>query len=215
MAFVDTTKLVDRTMLSILEVSPTEMIAERLERAYRLRRPNRRIPPASVRVWEAVAATLVELHQGDPSLPLDPEFYVAMQVSGRRLARPWALTRAEAVRRYRRGIRRLVRSLRRELRTEVRRAEVELEAGRSVASVVLGQDRRFSSLGRYIVARRAGRIDLAERFRAAAQDQHRAAPLYRAACRGLIPASAYPAQDVPPFLRPRPRPDPLAAYQLN
>ena len=37
--------------------------------------------------------------------------------------------------------------------------------------------------------------DLAKRFHSQAEDQHLSCPLYRQACRRLIPAPAYPVQD--------------------
>ena len=59
----------------------------------------------------------------------------------------------------------------------------------------LERTRRVSALGRYVAAVRAGRPDLAAAVRDEAQQQHRSCPLYRLACDGLIPETAYPAPD--------------------
>ena len=53
-------------------------------------------------------------------------------------------------------------------------------------------------LGRYIVARRAGRADLAAAFVADVRAQHGSCPLYRSACLAFLPADQYPAADLRP-----------------
>jgi hypothetical protein len=149
-------------------------------------------------VWSAAARRLVALHRTDPTLPLDPELYVVAQDDGPGIGLdPWKeLSRSEAVRRYRRLVARIVRSLRDELRGEVRAAERKLRAGEPLAHLLASLSPRFSALGRFIVASRAGRTDLAELFIPAARTQHRACPLYRRACQGLIPDEDYPVFDL-------------------
>lgn len=172
------------------------LLAGRIEGAYLRRFPRLRREYAQSPVWNSAAARLVELHRGDPTYPLDPELFVAVQDGSRVGADPWKdLARPEAVRRYRRRIDRIVRRLGQELRAEVRRAERLLHAGRPLGELLASLSDRFSPLGRYAVAYRAGRPDLAELFIAAARQQHRGCPLYRQACGGLIPAEAYPIFD--------------------
>jgi hypothetical protein len=67
---------------------------------------------------------------------------------------------------------------------------------RDIASVLFADDDRLSALGRMIVAWRAGRADLADRFAAAAAAQSRSCPLYRLACLALLPSDLYPAESL-------------------
>ena len=194
-----------------------EVVAERIERAYLRRRPQWRGVGVPARVWADAAATLMELHRGDPAIPLDPELYVAAQPAGAVLADPWAeLTRPASVRRYVRHVRRIVRTLRRELRDELGRARVRLARGLDPEAVLFGRDRALSPLGRYIAAHRADRPDLAERLRAAARAQHWACPLYRPACHGLIDPGCYPVVELLPGVPAHGRPAHAAApFSLN
>lgn len=174
-------------------------LAARIESAYLRRRPrhaSRGIDPC---VWTAAASHLVELHRGDPGLPVDPELFVAAQDGESFTGDPWHdLTRAAAVRRYRASLRRIVKQLRAELRDEVRHGERRLRRGTSIDALLSQRDDRLSPLGRYILACRLDRMDLASRHQSAARSQHRACPLYRAAAAGLLPASkAYPVLEGP------------------
>jgi hypothetical protein len=89
----------------------------------------------------------------------------------------------------------IVRVLRRELAVEVRYAEARVAAGRSVSKVLSVRSRRISPMGCYIVAQRAGRAMLADRFRAAAVEQHAGCPLYRQASQKLLPPELYPVEE--------------------
>jgi hypothetical protein len=174
-------------------------LAARIERAYRLRRTGWYRGYSTARVWSTAAAILVQLHQEDPTLPLDPELYVAVQpVCGPDAGfdDPWVrLTQAAAVRRYRRRVHEMIRSLRTELRSEVRFAERRISGGETIGKVLLSSHQRLSPLGCYIVAIRAERSDLGERFRLEAVKQHRSCPLYRAASRQLLPPQFYPVRE--------------------
>ena len=90
-------------------------LAERIERAYRRRHSGWFRGCSTERVWSAAAAILVQLHQEDPTLPLDPELYVAVQpiaAPGAAFDDPWVgLTQAAAARRYRKRVREMVRGL--------------------------------------------------------------------------------------------------------
>ncbi len=113
------------------------------------------------------------------------------------LSDPWTeLAHPESARRYRSGVRRIVRQLRAELKRELVAAERSIREGREIGGVLGRKNRRLSSLGAYILAQRAGRIDLAERFAAAAAAQHRSCPLYRAASLAFIPADSYPDENL-------------------
>ena len=157
-----------------------EGLAERIERAYRLRRSGWYRGCSGAGVWSTAAAILVQLHQDDPDLPLDPELYVAVQLAGATFDDPWVgLTEAAAALRYRARVREMIRGLRAELRAEVRFAELRVNGGEAIGKLLEAPTKRLSPLGCYIVALRAGCIDLGERFRLAAVRQHRSCPLYR------------------------------------
>jgi len=177
-------------------------LAERIERAYRLRRSGWYRGCSTAGVWSTAAAILVQLHQEDPTLPLDPELYVAVQpvsTSGTGFDDPWVgLTQAAAARRYRRRVREMIRDLRAELRAEVRFAERRISRGEAIGKVLLSPHQRLSPLGCYIVTIRAERVDLGERFRLEAVEQHRSCPLYRAASRQLLPPDFYPVRERSP-----------------
>jgi hypothetical protein len=173
-----------------------EVLAERIERAYRLRRAGWYRGCASAGVWSTAAALLVQLHQDDPTLPVDPELYVAVQPEGAPFDDPWmALTQPSAARRYRTRVREMIRALRSELRAEVRFAERRIGRGEAIAHVLNTPTQRLSPLGCYIVAYRAGRAALGEQFRVGAVEQHQSCPLYRAASLHLIPPESYPGRE--------------------
>ena len=83
--------------------------------------------------------------------------------------------------------------LRAELTREIRHAEGRIGKGQPVANVLLARDRRLSPLGRYLVALRAGRPALAERFLRGAVKQHQACPLYKPAASAFLPDDLYPS----------------------
>ena len=174
-------------------------LADRIERAYRRTRPQWRPGCCNPGVWSAAAAALIQINRDDPAIPIDPELFVASQPGALPLDDPWLLlTPGKAARRYRRRVQQIVRRLRKELRGEVSQAEGRLHLGLPIEVAIQSWPDRLSPLGRFIVATRAGRPDLAGPWRAAAQDQHRSCPLYRQACRGLLPDGAYPAADPEP-----------------
>jgi hypothetical protein len=191
-----------RRSTRLTNVLPTyevlDHLAERVEQAYGLRRPRWFRGCSTSRVWSTAAARLWEAHAGDPvRIPLDPELFVASQPIAAPLSDPWTeLAHPEAVRRYQTTVRRIVRELRSELKREVGAAERSIRQGREIGSVLARKNRRLSSLGAYILARRAGRNDLAERFAAAAAAQHRSCPLYRAASLAFIPNEFYPDENL-------------------
>ena len=170
-----------------------EILADRIEGAYRRRLTGDR-PVIEAWVWTAAAVQLLRLHRSDPIMPLDPELYVAAQVVKRGTSDPKALlARPGSIRRYRRRVHRIIQQLRGELRAEARRYDVLIRLGRSPEAVLLSKGKRaLSPLGSYIIARRIGRHDLAERLRSSAAIQHHACPLYRQACLDLLPVETYP-----------------------
>jgi hypothetical protein len=173
-------------------------LADRIERAYSLRRPHWFRGGSTRRVWSAAALRLLQAHLEDPRLPLDSELFVASQPITGSLSDPWTeLVQPEAARRYRLQIHRIIRRLRSELRREVALAERSIRQNQAADYTSLARNRRLSPLGCYIAAQRAGRFDLARRFVAAAADQHRSCPLYEAASVDLLPAEHYPVIDAP------------------
>jgi hypothetical protein len=167
-------------------------LAERIEQAFSRRYPDWTTVRTSSGVWEAAAAGLMMLNRNIPSVPLDPELFVKVQPQ-RKWADPWVdLVQESALRRYRRQVRRIVSHLRSEIKEEVRSAERKLRSGALLPEVLSDSSGRISALGRYVIARRAGQDDLAERLRPEAERQHRSCPLYRQACRFLLPDNTYP-----------------------
>lgn len=168
-------------------------LAERIERAYRRRRPEWNGSCSSARVWDAAAEALLAVHGREQSMPLDPELYVASQPIESTYPDPWKdLTEPVAMERYRARVRSIVRRLRAELSREVKFAELQIGLGQPVAKVLCSKSRRLSPLGRFVVAHRAGRIQLAGRFLPGAMLQHESCPLYRQACQRLLPEGRYP-----------------------
>ena len=170
-----------------------DRLAERIERAYRLRRPRWQPAGTSPGAWAVAASMLSRLHQENPDVPLDPELFVAAQQNNPAFPDPWVeLTQPDACRRYAAHVRRIVRGLRAELAREVARAERRVAGGESVQEVLTSKDRYLSAMGRFIAAQRAGRPSLAARFRRETIEQHRSCPLYRLACSELLPPGTYP-----------------------
>lgn len=167
-------------------------VAGRIEQAFRLRHPDWSPARSSPGAWAAAAAGLLMMHRAAPTVPIDPEMFVAVQPS-RAWSDPWAdLAEGPAFRRYRRHVRAVVAQLREEIRGEVRAAERRLRRGASLEAVLSDLGGALSPLGRYAVALRAGDDGLAERHRPEAERQHRSCPLYRQACRAILPDDAYP-----------------------
>jgi hypothetical protein len=183
------------------DVLPTQDVidhlADRIERAYALRRAQWWRTCSHRGVWTAAALRLWQAHVENPELPLDSELFVASQPISSALSDPWSeLTQPEAARRYRSQIQRIIRRLRAELKREVELAEQTIREDREIRATVLVKNSRLSPLGCYIAAHRSGRADLAGRFAAAAVEQHRSCPLYQQASAALLPVELYPITNV-------------------
>jgi glutathione S-transferase len=154
---------------------------------------------STARVWTAAALVLLQIHKEHPEVPMDPELFVASQAFDAGVVDAWGdLASPAAGEAYRRRVREIVRRLERELGREVERAERRIRGGRELHQVLCVRDPRLSPLGRYIVARRAGRADLASAFVADVRAQHGSCPLYRSACLAVLPADQYPTIDLRP-----------------
>ncbi len=176
-----------------------DRLAERIERAFTLRRSNWYRGCSTSRIWSAAAAILWEVHSKDSSIPLDPELFVASQPLSAAFADPWTcLAQPEAGHRYRQSVRRIIRRLRAELKRELRRAQGLLRQGRALSMIIGSRDGRLSPLGLYIAMHQADRPDLAGRLRAGAIEQHHCCPLYRSACLAFLPAELYPMKATSP-----------------
>jgi hypothetical protein len=172
-----------------------ELLAKRIERAYGLHRHGWNPGCSTPRVWGLAASTLIEAHRADPTLPLDPELYVASQTRVGSFADPWKeLTQPSSVRRYRFRVRRIIRALKDELCGEVQRAERLVGRGTAIEDILLEESRYLSPLGRFIAAQRAGRYDLAKQLFQGAAHQHRSCPLYREASHFLLSPELYPVE---------------------
>jgi hypothetical protein len=168
-------------------------LADRIERAYILRRPHWCRACSTRRVWSAAALRLWQAHVDDPRLPLDCELFVASQTITPALSDPWSeLAQPEAAVRYRSRVLWIIRRLRAELKREIRLAERRIQEHDGIRAVALSPTSRLSPLGCYIAAQRAGLTELAERFTAAAAQQHCSCPLYRSASIPLLRADLYP-----------------------
>ncbi len=175
-----------------------EHLADRIERAYALRRDGWYRGCSTRRVWSAAALCLWQAKVDDPALPLDSELFVASQPLSESASDPWIdLAQPEAGRRYRRQVRRIIKRLRAELAREVRLAERRMEHP-DVTPSVLSRDPRLSPMGCYIAAHRTGRTEWAGHFANGAVRQHHGCPLYQTATLSLLPADRYPLAESPP-----------------
>ncbi|WP_076345853.1 hypothetical protein [Paludisphaera borealis] len=151
---------------------------------------------STARVWTAAALVLSQVHRDHPEVPMDPELFVAAQSFDSGVVDAWSdLASPAAADAYRKRVRGIVRQLERELRREIDHAERLIRNGRPVRGVLCDRDARLSPLGRYIVARRAVRLDLAAQFETDVFAQHRSCPLYRSACLAFLPAEQYPVDE--------------------
>ncbi len=172
-------------------------IALRIERAYCRKYSYWFSATVAQGVWEFAANRLLESCSDKLSLPIDPEFYVAVQKRSRFIPDPWVeLTQERSLIRYRKAMKKIIVKLRRELTEEVTRGECRLLRGVDLDVVLQTEGSRISPLSRYILARRAGRIDLSIVHHAAALSQHRSCPLYRLAARSLLQGHEYPAPGI-------------------
>jgi len=177
----------------IFTLDVVERLSGRIRAAYVRQLPWWDPGEASGSVWTAAASTLIGAHRDDPRLPLDPELFAASRPRYSTVADPWGdLTGERAVRRYRRRVARIVRQLRRELIHDLKRIQARERRGQTLTEVVCDRDPSISALGRYVAAVREGRFELVSGLRPAALHQHQSCPLYRLACRSLIPEATYP-----------------------
>jgi hypothetical protein len=188
----------DLFAIGVKDVLPTqeliEHLAERIERAYALRRQSWSRGCSTRRLWSAAALRLWQAHVDDPRLPLDCELYVASQPINESLSDPWSeLAQPSAARRFRDRVVRIVGRLRRELAREVRLAERLIRKEGAIGLSAMPPSHRISPLGYYIAAQRAGLPGLADRFAAGAAEQHRSCPLYQNASIAFLSADLYPA----------------------
>lgn len=182
-----------------------KQLASRIEQGYRRRYPRWQPVGMTIQPWETSAARLIAAVGLKASIPVDPELLVAAQPRVNGPHDPWAeLASEQAIRRYFRAVRRIVGQLREELRQEVRVAERRMLRGISLDQLLDGGNARISPLTGYLLALRAGRDDLADRLRPAAESQHRACPLYRLAARYLISVPCYPIPGDPGFAQASP-----------
>lgn len=176
-----------------------DQLAKRIERAYFHHYSANLRDWSGSGVWEIAASNLLELHRDTPGLPLDPELFVASQLSAVRCDDPWSLlTKPKSRDRYRLRVRQIIRNLRRELRRELLNAERRLAIGIPLETILEMPCRFFSPLGKYILAHRADRPDLADAWWTEAREQHRCCPLYVNACEGLLGPGLYPVLDLLP-----------------
>ncbi|WP_435007903.1 hypothetical protein P12x_005167 [Tundrisphaera lichenicola] len=170
-----------------------EVLADRIERAYRRRYPNWNSIGLTPGVWESAATRLLEASDFKPTIPIDPELFVAVQSVDHSRPDPWSeLTQERSLGRYLRALERIVGQLRQELIREVRRAESRLLRGMTLDELVESGAKGISPLALYILTHRAGRHDLSVRLANEAVEQHRSCPLYLQASRSLLPNHAYP-----------------------
>ncbi|WP_435016822.1 hypothetical protein TA3x_004401 [Tundrisphaera sp. TA3] len=191
-----------------------EQLAERIQQAYRRRYPRWNSIGITPGAWEVAAARMISTVGTGGSIPVDPELFIAAQPQVADAHDPWAeLAQEGSVRRYLKAVKRIVGQLRQELRQEVRIAEQKMLRGTTLDQLLASEQASISPLTRYILAHRAGRVDLSSRFRAAAENQHRSCPLYRQAARILLPDPSYP---IPDASDPMPTPPISAlAFSLN
>ena len=172
-----------------------DRLAGRIERAFTLRCSNWNRGCSTSRIWSAAAAILWQAQSEDPTIPLDPELFVASQPLTASFADPWSsLAQPEAGHRYKQRVRRIIRGLRNELKREIQLVEKLLRQGRALSTIIGSRNTRLSPLGLYIAAHRAARPDLAGRLRRSAIEQHNCCPLYRSACLAFLPAELYPME---------------------
>jgi hypothetical protein len=175
-----------------------DRLASRIRVAYDRRGARWNDGRSTPRVWAAAAMTLWQCHVDDPAVPIDPELFVASQRFSPAEADPWSdLASPRAGEAYRVRVRRIVRQLSSELGREIRLAERLVQEGRPLGAVLCDRNSRISPMGRYIVARRASRPDLAERWNRDAFVQHECCPLYRNASIEYLSAEEYPSRREP------------------
>ena len=166
-----------------------DLLADRLEQAYRRRHPNWLATALTPGVWTAAAARLAEVAGSRTSYPVDPELFIAVQDYRSFRRDPWSeLTQDVSAKLYRAAVRKIIRQLRLELRAELRWSKRRLVAGHTLEQVLAGSKSRLSPITKLALCLEQDRGDLAAAVRPAAEAQHRACPLYRFACKDCFEA---------------------------
>lgn len=182
--------------MALTTQSEIDGLARRIRHAYHARGKHWHAGCSTTRVWTAAALVLTQLHHDHPEIPMDPELFVAAQALDGKVHDVWEELASEAAgRAYHDRVWRIVRRLERELRREIDRTERLIHRGRPIEEVLGRRDARISALGRFIVACRAGRRDLADGCELDALVQHRSCPLYRPASLVFLRAEDYPDDD--------------------
>lgn len=181
-----------------------DQLADRIERAYHLRHPNWLATGLTPGVWTAAAVRLHEVVAAHSFLPVDPELFVAAQSYKTFRRDPWCeLTQEGACKAYRSAVRKIIRQLKRELAGELRRATRFLEAQGTLDELVASARSKVSPMIKLMLCHQNDRSDLALHVNSAAEAQHLACPLYRIACKNLIPGDLYPLPNQKILLQPR------------
>ena len=129
---------------------------------------------------------------------------MASQEIDEALGDPWSeLAQPAAAKRFRARVHRILDRLRSELSREIRLAERMIREEGKAFFLARTEKNRISPLGYYIAARRAGMPEMADRFAAAAAEQHRSCPLYQYASIPFLSADLYPAADSSPEAIPK------------
>ena len=171
-------------MTNVLPTQETlDRLADRIERAFLLRRNNWYRGCSTARVWSVAATILWETHRGDPTIPLDPELFVASQPLSPTFADPWSsLALPEAGQRYRQNVLEIIRRLRNELKRELRLVENLVRQGRASGCWSVRRTPVYRPWGFMLRPTGQARPDLARKLRQSAMEQHNCCPLYRSAC---------------------------------
>ena len=170
-----------------------DQLADRIEKAYRLRHPNWQSTGLTPGVWSTAAARLNATSRGLRSVPIDPELFVAVQNYKSFRRDPWTeLAQENSANLYRQAVRRLINQLKAELREELRWSIRFMGSGGSLDNLLTTPRSKASPLTALCMFIQHNRFDLVGQVKAAAEQQHQACPLYRFACKQTIPASLYP-----------------------
>ncbi len=177
--------------------SHLDSLADRIERAYHRQHPRWDATGLTQGVWSAAAVRLNEVAKSGPGFPIDPELFVAVQNYKSFRRDPWCeLCQEGAAKRYRLALRKIINQLKAELNSELRWSQRALDSGRSLDEIMAGSKARVSPIAKLVLCHHQRRTDLVELVRPSAEAQHLACPLYRFACRNLIPSPIYPDPQV-------------------
>ncbi len=170
-----------------------DQLAGRIAQAYHRKHPLWVEIGLTPGVWNSAAIRLNEVAIYHPGLPIDPELFVAVQDYRTFRRDPWCeLTQEGSAKVYRATVRKIIKRLRTELATELRRSKRHLAAGRTLDDIMTSTKSRVSPIAKLVLCHDQDRTDLVEAIRPSAEAQHVACPLYRFACKNLMPRSVYP-----------------------